>query len=107
MRVDTSVAIYADWDEATPITARVVMPTEYGRQNGHDVYVKLQMGYNAYVAFTPEQARQAAWALLTAADEAEAHKANAPTPVSTTQRAGRDGRAERDHLPRLRRLRKV
>lgn len=73
MRVDTSVAIYAHWDEVS-ITARAVMPTEYGRQHGHDVYVMLQMGYNAYVAFTPEQARQAAWALLEAAHEAEAQK---------------------------------
>jgi len=78
MRVDTSVAIYADWDEATPITARVVMPTESGRHARDDAYVKLQMGYNAYVAFTPEQARQAAWALLAAAHEAEAHNTNAP-----------------------------
>lgn len=70
MRVDTSIAIYAHWDEATPITARVVMPTEHG----HDTYVKLQMGDNAYVTFTPEQARQAAWALLAAAHEAEAQK---------------------------------
>lgn len=79
MRVDTSVAIYAHWDEATPITARVVMPTESGRQHGHDAYVKLQVGDNAYVAFTPEQARQAAWALLAAAHEAEAHKTTAAT----------------------------
>ena len=78
MRVDTSVAIYADWDEATPITARAVMPTEYGRQNGHDVYVKLQVGDSAYVAFTPEQAREAAWALLAAAHEAEAQKTTEP-----------------------------
>lgn len=77
MRVDASVAVYADWDEATPITARVVMSTERERQNGHDayVYVKLQIGYNAYVTFTPEQARRAARALLAAAHEAEAYGA--------------------------------
>jgi len=75
MRVDTSVTIYAHWDEVTPIAAGVVMPTVYGRLHGHDVYVKLQVGDNAYVTFTPEQARQAARALLAAAHEAEAHGA--------------------------------
>jgi len=78
MRVNTSVAIYADWDDI-PITAKAIMPTEYGRRHGYDVYVKLQVGDNAYVAFTPEQARQAAWALLAAAHEAEAQKTTAAT----------------------------